>query len=152
MALVCLSNLFQFTIPSGTLSHLQSFYSEDVCLATVEMLARFLHETLEMLPRLPGEAGSSQVYIACYPLTTLNGGFSVLVSIGAPNREELDEELQNCMNDFREHWIRWAWNLKAGGAERTVQNLRRPLNRRPEHSILEDVSVRTLNNHFRRHY
>ncbi|AAD09740.1 ORF2 [Bovine adenovirus 3] len=50
MAQIVYSSLFVFHVPGPVLSYVQSFYAEDICPATIELLQRCLEINLTAIP------------------------------------------------------------------------------------------------------
>ncbi|UDF05981.1 ORF2 [reindeer adenovirus 1] len=148
MAQIVYSSLFVFRVPSHVLSHVQSFYAEDVCPATVELLQRCLEVNLIAIPRsLPWS--QNQFAISCYPMKAEDAGLSVLISIGSAEFEEGEDDIVACARELREHWIRSAWNLKLGGAQCSITHYRPPGEVAPDRKLLEEVRIEAVSNSFK---
>lgn len=148
MAQIVYSSLFVFHIPAPVLDHVQSFYAQDICPATIELLQRCLEINLTAIPRaLPWS--QNQFAISCYPLKAEDAGLSVLISIGAAEFEESEDVIVSCARELRDHWIRSAGNLKLGGARSSISHFRRPEEVALDQELLEQVCIVPVSNSFK---
>ncbi|QDZ17480.1 E4 ORF-2 [Ovine adenovirus 8] len=148
MARVYYASVSRLHIPAAVLEHVQSLYADDVCEATVELVQRSVEVALCALPRaLPAEP--NRFVVSCVPEAGLDGSFSLLICIGGPEFEEGDPDLWDCLLEIRDHWVRSAPNLKAGGAFNSIGHLRSLGDPRPDPSLLAQVTLQPVNNAFR---
>lgn len=138
------TSLYVFHIPRLALEHLQSFYDADVREATVEIFCRVLRLDLDALP-LADDANTFT--ISCFQLP-VSDGFSILISVGGTDYPDGDGDIHLLMIDVRQHWLEYAWNLRAGGAYSTVHVYRHADDLRPCDALLQSTTLQLVPNLF----